>query len=204
MPVDHGACARPVRVVSGLGVEPLRGPEKLRIGGRPARQWRVADVDRSYGSGAPDDLPSEGMVRIRADHLQRLVGVVDRLAGRPPADPVVSAAGRCGLDGISVRAVVRPPCRGGHRGDVPQVQAQRSPGAAVWESRSVRPDFENLDRGEDSGRSIGARPRSPHRQRADCPADPESGGTPCQARHDVAAKRWNFPCASGTSRTPPV
>jgi hypothetical protein len=60
-----------------LGIEPLRGPEKgLRNGG----QWRVADVDRSYGSGAPDDFPSEGMVRIRPDHLQRVVGVLDRVA----------------------------------------------------------------------------------------------------------------------------
>jgi Cyclic nucleotide-binding domain len=51
--------------------------------------------------------------------------------------------------------------------------------------RALLLDLENLDRGAGSGRSACARPRPPDRERANCPANPESGGASCQARHDV-------------------
>ena len=47
-----------LRGMPDLGVEPLRGLEKLCIGGRPARDRSVANLDRAHGPGAPDDLPS--------------------------------------------------------------------------------------------------------------------------------------------------
>jgi hypothetical protein len=65
-----------VRRVRGFGFESLLGPPKLCIG----RRAGLADVDSSHRARAPDDLPSEGMVRVCPGHLQRLVGVVDRIA----------------------------------------------------------------------------------------------------------------------------
>lgn len=120
------------RGLPSLRVESLLGSQKALQFGSGTRCGAVATgIVRPYGSSTANDFPSQGMVRVRADHLQGLVGVLDRIAGRAPTNPVVCSARRRRVHGISIRAVVRPLRRSGDRGHVPQVQAQRSQGSPV-------------------------------------------------------------------------
>ena len=137
--------ASTLRGVPGLGIEPLRGPEKGHCGsGAPCGALPMSTVHtvparrtifhpKEWSEFVPIICSGWSVSSIALPDGRRQI-----LSFLLPGDAVSTAFLFGPLSGRHVEAVTEVTYRKFKRSDTPR--------AAVRESRSVRPDFENLDR----------------------------------------------------------